>query len=81
MRRQKATLMDLYDLNVQYHATQRVKDKEGRRGTRYVLSAPLTSDQKDILQAFKNVYISTCFYRYAPEIVYDTIIIMDKCKA
>lgn len=78
MKRQKATLTDLYDLNVQYHAFQRVKDKHGNFGTRYVLSKALTSEQKDFLQTFKNVLFSTCYYKYAPEQVYNTIIIMDK---
>lgn len=81
MKRQKATLTDLYDLNVRYHATQRVKDKQGNFGTRYILSKELTSEQKALLQAFKNIHFSTCYYKYAPEIVYDTVVIMDKCKS
>ena len=81
MKRQKATLMDLYDLDVQYHASQRVKDKKGNLGTRYILSKALTSEQEGVLQAFKNIRFSTCYCKYAPEIVYNTVIIMDKCIA
>ena len=80
MKRQKMNFSDLVNMNIEYHAFQRVHDTMGNRGTRYVLSKPLTAEQIEIINNFKNTVVSSCKYRYAPEIQYSTLIILDKCK-
>ena len=79
MRRKKANIMDLIRVNVEYFKFERVKNAEGKRGTRYTLEKPLTDSQVEHLSQFKNVILSTCNYRYAPELEHQVVIILDKC--
>ena len=79
MRRRKASILDLMKNNVEYFKFERVKNAEGKRGTRYTLEKPLTDSQLEYLSQFKNVILSTCNYRYAPEIEHQVVIILDKC--
>ena len=79
MKRKKATVTDLYLKGIQYHAFQRITNTTTKeKGYRYILCDPLTDEQKEALKQFKNVIISSCSYRYAPEINHDTVILMDK---
>lgn len=59
-----------------YHAFQKVKGDKGI-GYRYVLSEPLTQEQKDYLKQYSNVVINSAQHKYAPEIKYDTVILLD----
>ena len=79
MKRQKMNFYDLIDMNINYHDFQQVHDNAGNKGTRYILSNMLTDEQIAKINSFKNTIISTCQYRYAPEIKYQTLIILDKC--
>lgn len=80
MKRQKMNFSDLINMNVNFHDFHRVHDSIGNKGTRYILSNPLTDEQIKVINNFKNTIISSCQYRYAPEIKYTTLIILDKCK-
>ena len=62
-----------------YHDFHRVKDVDGNKGFRYILNKPLTDERRNQLYAFSNVRISSCVHKYAPEIRYDTVILLDKC--
>ena len=79
MRRKKANILDLIKLGVDYFKFERVKNSEGKRGTRYTLEKPLNDSQLEHLSKFKNVILSTCNYRYAPEVKHQVLIILDKC--
>lgn len=79
MKRIKANATDLYNLGIDYHAFQSVKRADGTTGTRFVLDKPLTQDQRNALEKFRNVIFSSCSLRYAPEIQYETIILTEKC--
>lgn len=78
MKRIKARFSDLIDLDIEYHAFQRVKRCDGVTGTRFVLSKPLSDTQRKKLSAFRNIVFSSCAHKYAPEIRYETLIILDK---
>ena len=78
-KRIKLNMYDLYDMGIDWSESHRVHDRYNNRGTRFVLNKQLTSNQLDIINNYKNVVISDCQYRYAPEIKYTTIILMDKC--
>lgn len=80
MRRTKMRPADLYELGIDYFYEARVKNSNGERGWRYVLDKPLTPEQEKAVRSFKNTIISTATHRYAPEIVHQTIIILDKCR-
>lgn len=79
MRRVKMNLPDMYLLNIEYHAFQRIKHPEHGYGVRYVLCKPLNDQQIAAVIKFKNTIMGNCQYRYAPEIKYDTLILYDKC--
>ena len=79
MKRKKANIFDLMKINVEYFKYERVKNSEGKKGTRYTLEKSLTESQSTYLSQFKNVILSTCSYRYAPEIKHQVLIILDKC--
>ena len=79
MRRLKASLIDIINNDIKYFASQRVKNANGVKGTRFILDAPLTEAQKSALKGYKNIIYSNCYYKYAPEIKYNTLIILDKC--
>ena len=79
MKRSKMNLSDMELHKIYYHASQRIKNRDGIHGTRYILSAPLTPDQIAVIVHFKNTLVSSCSYRYAPEIKYDCLILFDKC--
>ena len=59
-----------------YFDCHAVKSDDGKKGTRYLLCNKLTEAQKEHLQKFDNVVISSCYYRYAPELKHDTLIIL-----
>lgn len=53
-----------------------VTSPTGQKGIRYMLSKPLTSEQKRKLNNYDNVVISYACYKYAPQIKYDTLILL-----
>ena len=61
-----------------YHRVVNNNDKT-IKGVRYRLANRLTQEQKDYILSFKNTIISDCYLKYAPEIKYDVVIILDKC--
>lgn len=79
-RRRKANLWDLLRLGIEYHSFARVKNKEGMKGWRYTLCKSLTDEQREVLGMFKNVVLSSCQHRYAPEIRHDVVILTDKME-
>lgn len=72
-----------------YHFSDMVKDKidffdfsrvvngNGAKGTRYTLSNRLTDEQREKLSKYDNVIMSECHYKYAQELRYDTLILLD----
>lgn len=81
-RKRKMTMSDLYDLRVDWHVSRRIKNlATGNRGTEFILSKPLTDEQKTTILSYKNtVYFEKgASYRYAPEICYSTVLLYDKC--
>ena len=80
MKRKKMQLSDLIAANINYFAFSRVKNAAGVKGWRYVLEKPLTTEQLEAVKKYNNVILSSCAYRYAPELTYSTIIILDKCN-
>ena len=60
-----------------YHNFSRVRGDKGS-GYRYTLSKPLTDEQKDYLSKYSNVDFGTAQYKYAPEIKYSTVILLDR---
>ena len=79
-RRKKACVWDLLRLGIEYHSFARVKNKEGMKGWRYTLCKSLTDEQREVLAKFKNVVLSSCQHRYAPEIRHDVVILTDKME-
>lgn len=77
-RRRKAYFSDIVMKNVGFTAFSRVYDTKGNRGTRYVLSEPMAKEAKAYFEEFENVKFGKVRLRYAPEIVYDTLILLDK---
>ena len=76
----KLNMYDLYEMGIDWFESHRVYDKKNNNyGTRFVLDKQLTSNQLEKINNYKNVVISDCQYRYAPEIKHTTIILMDKC--
>lgn len=43
----------------------------------YLIQLPLTMSQRVELEKYSNVELSTAQYKYAPELKYDTVIIMN----
>lgn len=78
-KKQKMSLYDMDDLNIHYHDFQRVTNAEGLKGYRYTLDKPLTAEQLQAVNSYKNTIVSSCYYKYAPEIQYTTLILTDKC--
>jgi hypothetical protein len=71
--------LDFYtmiEMGIEYFDFQDVSNGE-KTGTRYILDKPLSTLQRAKLQEYSNVIISSCSYKYAPEITYDTIIVLD----
>lgn len=56
------------------------KDEDGKRyyGYRYTLTTKLTDEQKRELTKYSNVEIGDATYRYAPEISYSTVVLIDR---
>lgn len=80
-KRKIATIYDLDAVGMQYFAFSRVRDKAtGERGYRYILDKPVTDAQRQALAWAENIVWGTAQYRYAPEIVHDTVILLDHCK-
>ena len=75
----KLYMEDIYNMNIHWSEQQRVTNGKGIKGYRYILTKKLTDEQKSKIVRYKNVLIGTCQYRYAKEITYDTIILLDKC--
>lgn len=78
-KKQKMSLYDMNNLNIHYHDFQRVKNADGLKGYRYTLDKPLTAEQLQAVNSYKNTIVSSCYYKYAPEIQYTTLILTDKC--
>jgi len=78
MRKQKMTLETLVSLGFDYIDSIPVySTKTGKKGIRYILEKYFTDEEKTALQqAYKNIVISECHYRYAPEIKHSVIIIL-----
>lgn len=80
-KRRIATIYDLDATGMQYFDFARVRNAAtGERGYRYMLCKPATDAQRQALTWAKNIVWGTAQYRYAPEIVHDTIILLDHCK-
>lgn len=79
--KRKLDIFDLYDMGIEYHDFQRVTKRDTKeKGYRYTLSKPLTDSQREQVMRYKNVILGgSCHYKYAPEIRYETLILMDKC--
>lgn len=75
----KLYMQDLYNMGIDWSESQRVVNAKGTKGYRYILTKKLTDTQKSEIIRYKNVIISSCQYKYAKEITYDTIILLDKC--
>lgn len=67
----------MIEMGIEYFDFREVSNGE-KTGTRYTLDKPLTTLQRVKLQEYSNVIISSCSYKYAPEITHDTIILLDK---
>lgn len=80
-RKTKFTAFDLLNMGCYFFEEHKVYSKidTTNKGIRYTLDEKLTQEQKDKILAYKNTDIGTCHYRYAPELEYDTVIIMNKC--
>ena len=72
----KLTFSKMIEMGIEYFDFQDVSKGE-KTGTRYILDKPLTMLQRAKLQEYSNVIISSCSYKYAPEITHDTIILLD----
>ena len=72
----KLTFSKMIEMGIEYFDFQNVSKGE-KTGTRYILAKPLTTLQRAKFQEYSNVIISSCSYKYAPEITYDTIILLD----
>ena len=79
MKRIKANFLDIINNNIEYHAHGRVKNVDGVRGTRFILSKELTQQQREYFLHFKNVLLGTCYNKYNYQMQYDCIIIFDNC--
>lgn len=77
-RRRKAYFSDIATQCIGFSAFQRITDSHGNKGTRYVLTEPLTKEKQAYFTKFENVRFGKAQYRYAPEIVHDTLILLDK---
>lgn len=75
-RRKLYHFCNLISDGINFYHFEAVKDNSGNRGTRFLLSDPLTDSQKEKLYKYDNVIISNASYRYAPEIKRDTIILL-----
>ena len=77
MKRKKANAWDLPP----YIAYSRVKRTgDGLKGWCYVLERGAKQDDINTLtNLFRNISISTCTYKYAPEITHYTVTLWDKC--
>lgn len=78
MKRRKLYFGELSNMGFGYHAFHRAVC-HGVKGWNFVMSMPLTGEQKEYILSFKNTALTTCSYRYAPEIVYDVVFLGDKC--
>lgn len=76
-RRRRLTLAIMMEQGIEYSDFQRVKDATGRTGWRYRLDKRLTADQRTFLSSYGNVVISSAQHRHAPELVFDTVIVLD----
>ena len=72
----KLTFSKMIEMGIEYFDFREVSNGE-KTGTRYILDKPLTTLQRAKLQKYSNVIISSCSYKYAPEITHDTIILLD----
>lgn len=83
MKRKKANMHDMFKMGIEWFDFCRCKriDEAGKviRGTRYLLDKPMTKQQEEYLNNFKNVIVGKAQYRYAPEIQYQTVILTDVC--
>ena len=79
MLKSKMTLGDIVEAGIEYCAFQRIRNLDGVSGYRYILDKPLTKSQKEFVSKFKNTIVSSCGYRYAPEIRHETLTLFDKC--
>ena len=68
---------DMIKDNINFIDMDPVTEKNtGKKGYRYLLSNPLTEEQKTKLSKYDNVVIQSAYYRYAPEIKHDVLILM-----
>ena len=79
-RKIKIQLSDFEAAGIHYIHFERVRNAKGDRGWRYVIEKDLTEAQKNFVLSFKNTILGTAQYRFAPEIIHDTVIVMDLCK-
>lgn len=67
----------LDSINNGYTKFSKVKNDKGV-GYRYNLKNKLTREQHSYLEQYDNVFFGEAQYKYAPEIKYDTVILLDK---
>ena len=75
-RRKLYHFRDLINDKIMFFDFMSVKDANGNRGTRFLLSDQLTEKQKEKLNKYDNVIISSAAYKYAPEIRHNSIILL-----
>lgn len=76
-RRKLYHFNDMLKDGIDFYDYKRVISKDGSKGTRYTLCNELTVEQKEKLSKYDNVVMSSCYYKYAREISYDTLILLD----
>ena len=64
-------------LHNDYYDFHRVTGSDGEKGYRYILDKKLTADNITLLKKYDNVIISSCHNKHAPELTYDTLILLD----
>ena len=80
-RKIKLNMYDIYDLGLVWFGSERVKYTINNKvvyGTRYLLDKPINEKQLEFINNFKNVLLGNAIYKYANEIKYQTITLMDK---
>lgn len=76
-RRKLYHFHNMIEDGLDFFDSMRVANDEGKKGCRYILSNKLSEEQKAKLSKYDNVIFSNATYRYAPEIKYDAIILLD----
>lgn len=84
MKKLKLLITDLHLIGISYFKCDRFKQTIQNKifyGDRLTLEKPLTNNQIEYINTFKNTNYSIkgCQYQYAPEIQFDVLYLYDKC--